>query len=163
MHRVLIGALEELTDLCGDTNRAKIIRRNQADDVIDVCGLPRPVERRQRCLRRKTLSPPFAVEYPTEINTRPSLRVVQTHTADDVSARLFDDGPLTVTLLIPVAEHPPHVLYADLYSAWWRCQGHLLLLEHLRILMNDHKWSGVSFLRQAEQQTRGLDRDHTQT
>ena len=69
MHRVLIGSLEAFTDFCGDTNRAKIVRRNQADDVINVCGLPRPLESRQRRLGRKSVSPPFAVEYPAEINT----------------------------------------------------------------------------------------------
>ena len=147
MHGVLIGALEELTNLCGDTNRAKIVWRDQADDVIDVCGLPRPLQSRQRRLGRKSLSPPFAVEYPTEIDTWPSLRVVKTHAADDLSARLLDDGPLSVTLLVPVAKHPPHVLQSDLNPAGWRRQRHLLLLEHLRILMDDHKWSGVSLLR----------------
>ena len=71
VHRVGVDSLEPFTDLGGHTNGPEIIWRNEADDVIDVCGLPRPLKGRQRRLSREAIPPSLAVEYPAQINSRP--------------------------------------------------------------------------------------------
>jgi len=75
VHRINIGPLETLTDLCRDTDGPQVVGRNQADDVVDVYG-PRPFERRTGCLRRQPMPPPLTVQYPAEINSRPTWWVI---------------------------------------------------------------------------------------
>lgn len=81
MHGVRVSPLETQAEFCGDANRARVIRCNQADDAVERGVVPDPLERRRRGFGGQPISPVGSLNDPPEVDTWPrSLRVVK---ADD--------------------------------------------------------------------------------
>ena len=116
-HGIHVRSIEPFADFHGP-NRSKVIRRDEADDLIDLGGPPDPRKRRGRRLSGKAVAPSGAVKHPTEIDPRPrSRRMVEADAADHVSRRVLDDTPLTISADLPLADHVVAVLPREIEAA----------------------------------------------
>src|SRR5688572_10277370 len=155
MHGIHVGALEAFTDLRGNPLRPKITGSNEADDTVDLRVCPGPPQRRCRRLRRKAVAPSSAMKHPAEVDAGPwLLRMVKPDAADDLSGRLLDDAPLTISAQFPVAKHAGSILHRHIKTAGRFFECDLLLLHDLRIPEDRHEDLCIGQLRHAQHEAR---------
>ena len=136
INRIDAGPLEGLTNFRGNACRPDITRSDQADHMIDVSVLPCPLERGTSCLGRKAISPPRALNDPTQINARPSLRVKESHAPDDFVGGFFYDSPLAISASTLMAMHPLDVPHSEINSSRRLQECDLLQFDGFRILVD---------------------------
>lgn len=148
--RIYAHALEALADFQCNANGSRIVRADEADDMIELVDAPGPLEGCTRRLSSKPIPPSRAIQYPTEIDSRPFVRMKKTHAADHSSRRFLHNGPLAVAPLLPVAQHSIDVPDTSIDTAERCSEGNLPLFQDLGILMNAHKRFRIRFLRLTE-------------
>src|ERR1700731_1531122 len=112
--------LQSLAESQRDANRCRVIRMNQADNMVELEDRKCVVERGFGAFSGEAVAPSLTRERPGDFQPRPALGIEQANSPDKLATRLLLDRPQSIAAQLPMAEvrrhHQPR-LRASLWLA----------------------------------------------
>src|SRR2546421_4991891 len=131
-------SFQTLAQTLGHTNGREVVGAYETDDVLTPQHLERELKRAPRGLCREPTPPELSTQNPSQLESRPPLRVEKSDPSDEPPALLLFHGPQPVPAQLPVAQknrHLPPRHLARERSAVTQEARHLRVAHQRRVLL----------------------------